>query len=186
MRRFVLYRTQEEHSVDCAKFPINQIPCRVFLDTNIVNCLVKWSSCVFEMEEPPHDLDATLLSDIESLMHVFQVGRRAEWDIVASDKVIEELSQTTDDSLRNDLLEYGIDLTGYSAFRGIDHDQAYAHDLARRLRNSSFLSALPDINDRDPTTTRKFRHWWKANRYLFLCHQPSRDFGQFRQVIFSK
>jgi hypothetical protein len=148
-RRFKLYYSQEEHSADCAKFPFNQIPCRVFLDTNIVNCLVKWSCCVFEMEEPPSNLDSTLLSDIESLMHVFQVGRRADWDIIASDKVIEELSQTKDGTLRNELLDYGIDLTGYSAFRGVDDDHEHAHDLARRLRDSSFVSALPDINDRD-------------------------------------
>jgi hypothetical protein len=133
VQRFKLYYSQEAHSADCAKFPFNQIPCRVFLDTNIVNCLVKWSRCVFEMEEPPFDLDPTLLSDVESLMHVFQVGRRAEWDIVASDKVIEELSQTKDGILRDELLEYGINLTGYSAFRGIDDDREYANDLARAV-----------------------------------------------------
>ena len=87
MRRFKLYHSQEEHSADCEKFPFKEIPCRVFLDTNIVNCLVKWSYCVFEMVEPPLDLDSRLLTDIESLMHVFQVGHRADWDIIASNKV---------------------------------------------------------------------------------------------------
>jgi hypothetical protein len=149
MRRVKLYYSQEEHSAECAKFPFDQMPRRVFLDTNIVNCLVKWRYCVFEMEEPPSDLDSTLLSDIESLTHVFQVGRRADWDIVASNKVIEELSQTSDDVLRNELMDYGVDLTSYSAFRGSHDDHAYANDLARRLRDSDFVSSLPDLNDRD-------------------------------------
>jgi hypothetical protein len=144
-----LYRSQEEHSADCAEFPFEQIPRRVFLDTNILNCLVKWRHCVFEMEEAPPDLDPTLRVDIESLMHVFHIGSRAQWDIIASNKVLDELSQTADDALREALLDYGIELAVYSAGNGFDDDHAYANDLARRLRNSSFVSALPDINDRD-------------------------------------
>jgi hypothetical protein len=149
MRRYKLYHSQQDHSADCTKFPFDQIPCRVFLDTNIVNCLVKWRRCVFEMEDPPPDLDSTLLWDIESLMHVFHVGARAQWDIVASHKVIDELAQTKNGELREELLEYGVDLASYSAFNGNDDDHCYADDLARRLRDSSFVSALPDINDRD-------------------------------------
>jgi hypothetical protein len=146
---FKLYRSQEEHSVDCAAFPFDQIPRKVFLDTNIVNCLVKWPHCIFEMQEAPEDLDATLRADVEALMHIFHVGSRAQWDIVASNKVLDELSETADHALREALLEYGANITAYSAGNGFDSDHAYANDLARRLRDSAFVSALPDINDRD-------------------------------------
>jgi hypothetical protein len=149
MPRHQVYYSQEDHNADCVKFPFDQIPCRVFLDTNIINCLVKWRYCVFEREEPPSDLDSTLVRDIESLMHVFAIGSRAQWDIVTSHKVIYELSQTRDSTLRSELLDYGIDLTSYSTFNGNDFDHRYADDLARRLRDSKFVSALPDINDRD-------------------------------------
>ena len=76
------------------KFPFEKIPQRVFLDTNIVDCLVKWSTCIFEGEQPPSELDATLLADIVSLTRIFFVGSRANWDIVVSHKTIAELSDT--------------------------------------------------------------------------------------------
>jgi hypothetical protein len=34
-----------------------------------------------------------------ALIHVFQAGSRAQWDITASSKLIEELSQTADSEL---------------------------------------------------------------------------------------
>lgn len=149
MRRFVLYRSQAEHSADCKLFPFELVPRRVFLDTNIVDCLVKWPSCIFEMTEVAPDVHSTLLEDIDSLMHVFQVGSRAQWDIVISDKILEELSATSDADLRARLLDYGVGLCGYAPLNGSDDDKTYANDLARRLRDSRFLAALPDISDRD-------------------------------------
>jgi hypothetical protein len=149
MRRFVLYQSQAEHSADCELFPFETIPRRIFLDTNIVDCLVKWPSCIFEMVETPPELDLTLQEDIESLMHIFKVGSRAQWNIVVSEKTVDELSQTKNASLREELLEYGMDLVGYGASNNRDEDRNYANDLARRLRDSTLVAALPDVNDRD-------------------------------------
>ena len=101
------------------------------------------------MTEPPLALDATLRNDIESLMHVFQVGSRASWDIVASERTIEELSQTQDEILREELLDYGVNLVGYGSIDNVEADRNYANNLARRLRDSHFVAALPHINDRD-------------------------------------
>jgi hypothetical protein len=143
MRRFVLYRTQEEHSADCERFPYKEIPGRVFLDTNIIDCLVKWPECIFEMEETPPEMEDRLRTDIESLMHVFHVGSRAYWDLVASELTLKELSATQDTALRDELLEYGI------GFVDGNENKRYASDLTRRLRGSSFLASLPDGNDRD-------------------------------------
>jgi hypothetical protein len=143
MRRFVLYRTQGEHSADCERFPYKEIPSRVFLDTNIIDCLVKWPKCIFEMEETPPEIEDKLRTDIESLMHVFHVGSRAYWDLVASELTLRELSATQDAALREELLEYGI------GFVNGNENKRYASDLARRLRDSSFLASLPDSNDRD-------------------------------------
>ncbi len=33
-RKWVLYRSQAQHSVDCARYPFESIPRKVFLDTN--------------------------------------------------------------------------------------------------------------------------------------------------------
>jgi hypothetical protein len=132
------------------KFAFEAIPRRVFLDTNVVNCLVKWGECIFESEEPPSGLDATLLTDIASLTRIFVVGRRANWDIVVSDKTIQELSETLDNNLRNRLLNYGDGLIEYSTTNGVgQEDHQYASDLARRLVDSPFLAPLPDASDRE-------------------------------------
>jgi len=47
-KRWVLHRTDDEHSKDCEKYPCESIPRRVFLDTNAVNLLVKRSRVVAE------------------------------------------------------------------------------------------------------------------------------------------
>jgi hypothetical protein len=100
------------------------------------------------MAPPPGDLESTLHEDIESLMHVFNVGKHAGWDILTSDLAIKELSQTRDSELRTDLLDYGIGLVPRNDLDG-SYDHNYANDLARRLRDSHFMVHLPDINDRD-------------------------------------
>lgn len=147
MRRFVLYRTQEEHSDDCEKFPYREIPGRVFLDTNIIDCLVKWPKCIFEMEGTPPDMEDKLQTDIESLMHVFHVGSRASWDLVASELTLKELAATQDAVLREELLDYGIGFVDLA--NNGNENKRYARGLARRLRGSNFLASLPDRNDRD-------------------------------------
>lgn len=145
MQRFVLYHTQEEHSADCEKFPYREIPRRIFLDTNVVNCLVKWPRCIFEMEETPTGMEATLQSDVESLMHVFHVGSRADWDLVSSELTLDELSATQDEVLREALLDYGVN---FVRSEDDNEDGGYSRSLFRRLRNSTFVASLPDINDR--------------------------------------
>ena len=77
--KFVLYRTTEQHAADCDHFPFESIPRRVFLDTNVINVLVKHSAHVFDQDPIPLDTESTLAADIEALMHVFYVGARANW-----------------------------------------------------------------------------------------------------------
>jgi hypothetical protein len=64
----VLYQNTEQHSADCNRFPFESIPRRVFLDTNVINVLVKHSAHIFEQEPIPSDVDPTLAIDIEALM----------------------------------------------------------------------------------------------------------------------
>jgi hypothetical protein len=150
MQRYTLYRSSEEHSADCDKYPYEKIPARVFLDTNIVSCLVKWHEQIFEHQIPPLGIDPTLAEDIESLMHIFLVGSRAYWNILVSSKTLEELSKTSNLSLRSKLLEYGTQLVGYGTTGDSpEEDRRYCFDLARRLVDSPFLARLPDIPDRE-------------------------------------
>jgi hypothetical protein len=66
-QKYVLYASAEKHSADCARYPLEHIPRRVFLDTNVVNRLVTWDSHIFEHEPLPDALEPTLALDIEAL-----------------------------------------------------------------------------------------------------------------------
>jgi predicted nucleic acid-binding protein len=130
--------------LDCERYPFERIPGRVFLDTNVVNMLVKYSDLIFEQQPMSEEFDETKIHDLDALMHVFHVGSRANWDLVASSKTLQELSRTPDDELRATLLDYGIGLVedeGEAA--------AYARDLGRRVLGSEIFNALPDRDDRE-------------------------------------
>jgi hypothetical protein len=131
-------------------FPFEQIPRRIFLDTNVVDCLVKWGECVFDQQEPPADIPATLALDITSLTNILLAGRHTYWNIVISPKTIDELSETPDADLCNHLVHYGSEIGHYAAANGLtEEDHRYARELARKLIDSSFLSALPHASDRE-------------------------------------
>lgn len=142
--RWVLYRSQKEQSEDCARYPFEQLPRRVFLDTNVVNLLVKYGECVFEQELMPEGLRGTRALDVEALMHVFAVGMRASWDILTSYKALDEIDQTPDAEVRNRLLNYAVELVGPQGEEG-----AFATSLGRRLIDAPFTAALPDASDRE-------------------------------------
>jgi len=142
--RWVLYRSQAEHSADCARHPFEAIPRRVFLDTNVVNLLVKHGEQIFEQEPIPTVLDHTRALDVEALMHVFQIGVRANWNIVASRKTLDEIKQTPDPSIRDDLLDYAVQL-----LEPPSEDSAFAASFGRRIVDTHFVSALRDLADRE-------------------------------------
>lgn len=144
--RYVLYQAAEEHSEDCKRFPFERIPKRVFLDTNVINILVKYCEAIFDHASIPQEVDATLAVDIEALMHVFYVGARADWDILGSRKTLDELSRTRDSSLRGELLEYAFALVNQNLD---DDDHRYAADFGRKLIEAPFVAALPDKADRE-------------------------------------
>src|SRR5579885_2199517 len=145
-QKYVLYQNTEQHSADCDRFPFESIPRRVFLDTNVINVLVKHSAHVFDHEPIPPETEPTLATDIEALMHVFYVGVRANWSLLASQKTLDELSRTRDGTLRDDLLEYALGFVNRDLGDG---DRRLAADFGRRLIDASFVAALPDLADRE-------------------------------------
>jgi hypothetical protein len=101
---------------------------------------------VFEREPIPRDTEPKLAIDIEALMHVFYVGAQADWDLFGSQIVIRELSRTGEASLRDDLVEYAL---GFVNRDPSDEDRRFAADFGRRLIDAPFVSALPDVADRE-------------------------------------
>ena len=142
--RWVLYWSEAQHSEDCVRYPLENIPRRIFLDTNVVNLLVKHSEQVFEQAPIPGDLDDTSALDIEALMHVFHIGARADWDIIASTKTLYEIGQTLDSDVMEELLDYAVGLVEPPS-----EDRAFAESFGRRLVDAPFVSALPDPADRE-------------------------------------
>jgi predicted nucleic acid-binding protein len=146
LRKYVLYLSASQHENDCGRFPFEKIPRRIFLDTNVINLLVKRSEEIFDHSPISPKCDSTLAIDTEALRHVFYVGARATWDIVASPKTLEELSRTSNPALREDLLAYGVEVLNFS-FNS--EDSRFALDFARRLVGSPFVAALPDRADQE-------------------------------------
>jgi hypothetical protein len=143
-KKWVLYRNQAQHSEDCVRHPFESIPRRIFLDTNVVNLLVKHSEHVFEKVPVPIHIERTCVLNIEALMHVFTVGAQASWDILASSKTLDEIANTRDVRVREALLDYAVQLVAPQ-----DEDSAYAASLGRRLVDAPFTSVLPDPADRE-------------------------------------
>lgn len=142
--KWLLYQSGADHTEDCARHPFEAIPRRVFLDTNVLNLLVKHSEQVFEQAPISSTLDKTRAHDIEALMHVFQVGARASWDILASEKSLYEIRNTPDEDVKAELLEYAVQLVALPG-----QDSAYAANLGRKLIDAPFAAALPDLADRE-------------------------------------
>lgn len=143
-RRWILYASQEEQSADCKANPFEEIPGKIFLDTNVVNLIVKWPEQIFENVPVPMDVAENTAHDIEALMHVFFTGQRANWELAASAKTIEEILNTPDRSMRERLVDYAIQVTDQ-----VSVGSRRGQDLGRRLNDSTLLGALPDPNDRE-------------------------------------
>ncbi|WP_019832406.1 hypothetical protein [Sphingomonas sp. PR090111-T3T-6A] len=143
-RRWIFYASQQEQSADCRANPFEKVPGKIFLDTNVVNLIVKWPEQVFENVPAPMSVDEKTAHDIEALMHVFFTGQRAYWELAASAKTIEEISNTPDEDVRERLMDYAIQVADQ-----ISAGSRHGRDLGRRLNDSTLLSALPDPNDRE-------------------------------------
>lgn len=143
-RKFVLYDSQHEHSEDCLRYPFDAIPIRIFLDTNVINLLVKQSAYIFELEGLGQDLPGFMGLQTEALMHLFQLGSPPGWTLVASAKSMMEISDTPNARLRNMLRAYVAEIVEDLGDRAI-----FAAEFGQRLAGSDILSALPDVSDRE-------------------------------------
>lgn len=138
-----MYTGAGEHSSDCRKYPFEDVPRRIFLDTNVVNLLVKYRSEIFEREKFPETVAPEIARDSEALMRLMQIGFRAEWKIVISAKTIEEIENTRDCFIRSELLDYAWEVVNYQSEGGIS---ATMSGLGPSVVDK--LSAMPDQADR--------------------------------------
>ena len=144
-QKYVLYQNIEQHSDDCGRFPFEIIPRRVFLDTNVINVLVKHSTRFRARADPAqHRSNARdRYRSADACVLCWDAGRLV---LVGSQKTIDELSRTRDGTLRDDLLEYALGI--FNRDLG-DEDRRFAADFGRRLIDAPFVAALPDLADRE-------------------------------------
>jgi hypothetical protein len=142
--RWILYSSDKAHSEDCRRHPYEAIPMTIFLDTCVVNLLVKFADQIYQTEPIPHDVPLERAWEIEALVHLMQVGARANWIITTAPKALHELSCTRDAALRQSLVEFGNEF-----LHTHNHPYDHAIDLGRRSVGAPFLSKLPDPNDRE-------------------------------------
>lgn len=140
----MLYRSQAEHSDDCKAHPYDSVPSRIFLDTNVVNLLVDYSEQIFEQQGIPPIADQKLAEDVEALAHVFYVGSRANWNVLASRKTLDEIGNTPDPARRDQLQRFAVELIALE-----DEANAYAATIGRRMIDAPFTEGLPDRADRE-------------------------------------
>ncbi len=141
--RWQLYTSQQDHHADCVRYPFDQIPSRVFLDTSVINLIVKNSSAIFEGEEISPDTPTNQGREVEALLHLFAVGAHAQWALFASETSIAEVSRTPCDETRNALQSYVYELVErLPPHLGREHGDSCETDL------SGALDALPDEGDR--------------------------------------
>lgn len=145
-KRYILYRHQDEKTRDCERYPFDEIPCRIFLDTNVINRLVQWGGQIFEFEPIPDSVDSIVAGDIEALRHVLHGLDRTSIEILASSKMIEELRNTPDEALRHALVSYGVE---FVRDRIAEEDHHFAIDFGRRLVGSKFVASLPHAADQE-------------------------------------
>jgi hypothetical protein len=143
-KQWLLYRSDAQHGVDCKSYPLEMLPRRIFLDTCVVNLLVKHAADLFEQGCVPSSVDPTRADDLEALMHIYAHGRRGPWHLFASKGVLHEISNTPDGELRADLADYAIGLV-----EPTNEDARFASDFGRRLADSEMISAFPHRADRE-------------------------------------
>jgi hypothetical protein len=141
-KRWILYRDPQLHKLDCERYPFDALPVRIFLDTSVINLLIKHAGTIFDMADLDASLPLARRREIEALLHVFAVGARADWSLIASSRTQGEVSKTADQVLRQDLVEYVLQLVERDT-----SDSAYGDDLGRRLADASLFEALPDSAD---------------------------------------
>ena len=139
---YVQYQNDIQHSIDCERYPLKEMPRRIFLDTSIINLLAKCHAHVFERVPIPISMNLTRALDLEALMHVFYTGYRAPWELICSAKTLEELGKTKPQDLRDELVEFGIDFV--LKVRANDTRQ-FNLEFGQSYRSSP----LPDENDRE-------------------------------------
>jgi hypothetical protein len=140
-QRWRLYESVDAHRLDCDRYPISQVPTRLFLDTSVVNLIVKHAEVLFDGCPLDRELHHARGREVEALLHVFAHAARAPWVLIASTTTMDEVANTLCAGLRESLMSYVAELVEFQPPFG-------ASTLGTEAASSIDLGALPDASDR--------------------------------------
>ena len=142
--RWLLYASRQHHHTDCKRYPFDQIPGRVFLDTSVINLIVKNGAAIFDAEEIDPETPLNQGREIEALIHLFAVEARAQWSILASSTSMIEVSRTPCEKMRSELQSYVCELIERLPVELDGEDTT-----SRGIVSTDVLGALPGQQDRE-------------------------------------
>jgi hypothetical protein len=129
-----------------------ELPGRVFLDTSVVNFIFDFSEEVFDCVEPNPNIGFYILQDIMALRNIFEVGRRADFQLAISPLTYAEIHSTVNALRLNGLSGWFFDI--YAHWLEILSTDpklptlAQAETIRIDLLSSGIMDSLPDVNDR--------------------------------------
>lgn len=131
---------------------LEEIPGRVFLDTNVLNFILHYGEQIHDGAEPPTDTSDRVRDDIDALYNIFLTGRRASWQLAISPYTYSELIRTRAFAHRRQLTLWFEDLS--ASWISIIHENddlpsfIEGEDTRVHLLSSPAFNCLPDISDR--------------------------------------
>lgn len=132
------------------------LPRLIFLDTNVVQNLLTFGEHIYSNKVTPVQqgklgkLSRRAANDVEALTDIMQWGRRYGWPLAVSERTLDELAHTPDESKRRRLLSWGLRIMDYfqrntiNEFSGRDLHQ---ENVERRYIGAR-LGFLPQVSDR--------------------------------------
>ncbi len=130
----------------------DNIPRRVFLDTNIVNLTLDYGEQIHEGIDIPSSVSTRLQNDIEALRAIFDTGSRAFWQLAISPITYREVTKTEDPKRTYALQKWFFEIWNYwQQFLHSAHDLpsfSEAEEERLSLLSSGVLEVLPDMADR--------------------------------------
>ena len=127
------------------------LPRRVFLDTNVVNFTLDWGEMIFDGKEIASHVHHRDNCDVRALRSIFMARQRASWQLTISPKTYQEIMATPNANRRASLERWFGELWQYwrEFFEQEALSDEQADSLARNLKTSEFLRAIPQISDRE-------------------------------------
>jgi len=132
--------------------PLSDIPGRAFLDTNVVNFMLKFGHQIHDGADNPSGLSSYEQRDIDALYNIFLTGQRADWQLAISPFTYFEIANTHDPNRKHSLSNWFLQIWEHWVSIVENNNDLPTLIEAERIRTSLLTSEalvdLPDIHDR--------------------------------------